>query len=371
MLDEKAYDFRYHFLYFDQTDEYDSDGEVLTSVYDKKFTLMDHDFMFNYGLTSNLEMQTDLKIRQIKGSLSSRTNHYEASNSGVESLKGEILYNLGVFQKINYGLSLFYRQTFYSTEKKLLGLFSLNDEEIALGDDGSEYGGGVFFSAGNSRQKNQFLYDGELQFVSPPNDLASEMHYQLGAHYIFSQFMVSVGLKGIFNISSDEYSDDPANKPVNSAQNYTSLFNSINRSFTAPYLGMTYAFENFSLGLSYSQKLSPISTDNGHEIVFSLTSEKKSQKSLNDKINKFKEYHLEASIIKISKNSSFLKIDIGLEQEVEKGKIFDIFLTNFNGGNEIIGEAIVYEVGADWSILKVLKKYKNTELKIGMTVRGN
>ena len=87
---------------------------------------------------------------------------------GMEEL-GEIIYAFKPYSDWKYGASLFYRQTLYSHDKALAQTFA--KDTIELGDDGSEYGGGIFFSKG----LRGWVVDGELAFASPANDLASEV----------------------------------------------------------------------------------------------------------------------------------------------------------------------------------------------------
>ena len=88
------------------------------------------------------------------------------------------------------------------------------------------------------------------------------------------------------------------------------------------------------------------------------------------KIDAFKEYHVDGSVLKVSARGNFLRIDQGLSTDVEKGMKFDIYQTDYFGGNELVASGIVYQVGADWSVIKLLKKYKEITILPGFAARG-
>ncbi len=84
----------------------------------------------------------------------------------------------------------------------------------------------------------------------------------------------------------------------------------------------------------------------------------------------FKEYVVDGSVLKVSARGNFIRIDQGLSTDVEKGMKFDIYQTDYFGGNVLVASGIAYEVGADWSIIKLVKKYKEIEIKPGFAARG-
>ena len=88
------------------------------------------------------------------------------------------------------------------------------------------------------------------------------------------------------------------------------------------------------------------------------------------KIDAFKEYHVDGSVLKVSARGNFIRIDQGLSTDVEKGMKFDIYQTDYFGGNVLVASGVAYDVGADWSVIKLLKKYKEIEIKPGFAARG-
>ncbi len=88
------------------------------------------------------------------------------------------------------------------------------------------------------------------------------------------------------------------------------------------------------------------------------------------KLSEFKEYGIDASIIKTSPRGLFIKIDHGVAQDVEKGMRFDIYKTDYFGGNLLIAEAVAFEVGNDWAILKVVKTFRDVPIEKGQAARS-
>ena len=74
--------------------------------------------------------------------------------------------------------------------------------------------------------------------------------------------------------------------------------------------------------------------------------------------------------LKVSPRGKFVKIDRGVASDVEKGMKFDIYRTDYFGGNKLMATGVVYQAGADWSIVKLVKKYGAGSLKKGDTARG-
>jgi hypothetical protein len=73
-------------------------------------------------------------------------------------------------------------------------------------------------------------------------------------------------------------------------------------------------------------------------------------------IESFKEYEVEATVVRISPRGIFIKIDKGVGDDVSKGMVMDIFQFDYMGGNILTARGIVYEVDADSSVIKVVKK---------------
>jgi hypothetical protein len=208
-----------------------------------------------------------------------------------------------------------------------------------------------------------------LSYVSPPNNLSQEIDYKLEGLYQPSSYGIVFGLSGIKSLNKDPYANDPALKPK-IALGGTSLFNSTNRELMATYLGLNYDFQKFNFESKVGTIMSGVSTDKGIFFVFAINFGSKGQSKESVKVESFKEYTIDGSVLKVSARGSFVKIDQGLSTDVEKGMGFDIYQTDYFGGNVLVASGIAYEVGSDWSIIKLTKKYKEIEIKPGFAARG-
>ncbi len=89
-------------------------------------------------------------------------------------------------------------------------------------------------------------------------------------------------------------------------------FNSVNRSWSAPYGGI-----NIALGREWRvegkvyNKISGTSTDLGSGVLVSLIKRVSEAKSFEKKDAAFKEYTVEASVVKLSKSGNVVVIDAG------------------------------------------------------------
>lgn len=365
LLRNKGYELKYNLRYFSQAARFDMDGNELENTDENTFSLMDHDFEVSYGLGNSLELKGLFRARAVSGTKLVSNETVEANEMGPESIGGEILYSFKPIKNWKYGVSLFYRQTLYTVEKGLPGSF--NDKTVlTLGDDGSEYGGGFFFSNGSK----DWIMDGELQAVSPSNNISREVRYRLGVNYKTISWAFISGIEGVYAIGDDEFTDSPTTKPISAASNYTSLFDSINRQFVKPYVGINYAFKSFMVGLRGQTTMNPVSTDSGTEVLLTISTQSMGETAEKLKVERFKDYIIDGAVLKVSGRGNFIKIDQGLQSDVEKGKTFDIYQTDYFGGNELVAEGVVYEVGSDWSIIKLTKKYKNIEIRPGFSARG-
>ena len=118
-----------------------------------------------------------------------------------------------------------------------------------------------------------------------------------------------------------------------------------------------------------SQVMSGVSTDKATNFLVSLTYNAGGTSSSQTFENKFKEYSTEATIIKVSPRGVFFKLDKGLSSDVVKGARADIYKSDYFGENVLLGSGFIYESGPDWSIVKVVKKFKRLPIEKGYTVR--
>ena len=344
-----------------QTASYlDQDGEEVEMAADSDFRMMDLDLAVSYGVSSNIEITGFGRVRNVNSSFATTS----ATKSGPESIGVYAKYAFAPLGEARYALGVHYSQTLYKNELYATAVTIPTDEAI-LGDSGSEYGIDLLFSHGKKAMK----WNARIGYNNAPNDMSEEILFKFEGLYQWTKFALFAGVEGIVSLKTDPFTDNPSAKPLQ-ANGATRLFNAINRERTIPYGGFTYGFYKFLLTMKGSTIYQGKSTDKGNraEIGISWASEGITKESI--KIDSFKEYTIDGSVLKVSARGNFLRIDQGLSTDVEKGMRFDVYQTDYFGGNVLVASGIVYEVGSDWSVIKLTKKYKEIEIKPGFAARG-
>lgn len=360
LLNAKAYSIEAAASVFTTSAYYDVNGTKEPMAPDSTYRMIDTDLKISYGISSNLEASLFAKIR----SVSSSDGTDDASNVGPESVGLEGKYAFEPINAIRYAVGFRYRQTLYTNTRYTLPQVPPVDEVI-LGDDGSEYG--VDFYA--TYRGRPWILDFKIGYNSPPNELSSEILYKLEARYQFTKLGLFAGVEGIYSLKRDQFTDTPELKPVLSI-GQSNQFNSINREKMAPYMGMHYAFDKFLFFLKGQTIVAGKSTDKGSLGMAGISWDSIGETAESVKIESFKEYNIDGAVLKVSARGNFIKIDQGLSTDVEKGAKFDIYQTDYFGGNLLVASGVVYEVGSDWAVIKLTKKYKEIEIRPGFAARG-
>lgn len=360
LLNAKAYSVNSSASMFQTTSYYDYEGVEQEMADGDEYQMINVDFSVSYGLSRNLEVTGMGRFR----SVTSTANNVSASNSGPESLGVEIKYGFPQMEKSRWAIGAHYRQTLYSNAS-YDATVQVPTEEIILGDAGSEYGVDVYYTYVG----NPFKIDAKFGYSSPANNLSAELNYKLEGMYTFSKLGLFAGVEGIYSLKKDEFGDTPLLKPPQSV-GASRLFHSINREVIAPYVGANYAFSKFIIGVRGQTIVKGVSTDRGNAGMLTVGWNSDGVTAESVKIDAFKEYHVDGSVLKVSARGNFIRIDQGLSTDVEKGMKFDIYQTDYFGGNVLVASGVAYDVGADWSVIKLLKKYKEIEIKPGFAARG-
>lgn len=360
LLNPSAYSINTNASVFQTSGFYDTEGVEEELIDGNEYRLIDVDLAISYGVSKNLELTAMGRFRQV----SSTVGEEVTEKSGPESLAVEAKYSFARIGNLRYAVGVHYRQTLYTNEN-YIDTSTIPADEIVLGDSGSEYGVDLYMTYANSPWK----LDGKVGYSSPANNLSAEVNYKLEAMYRFDKFGLLGGVEGIYSLKKDEFTDEPGRKAIQTTGG-TRLFNSINRERVAPYLGANYSFEKFIMAVKGQSVMSGTSTDKGSTISLSIGWSSDGVTPESVKIDAFKEYQVDGSVLKVSARSNFVRIDQGLSTDVEKGMKFDIYQTDYFGGNVLVATGIVYEIGADWSIIKLVKKYKEIEIKPGFAARG-
>ena len=360
LLNPEAYSINAATKVFQTSAFYDNEGVETTLADGNEYRLIDVDFSLSYGISKSLELTGFGRFRNV----SSTINEVATTNSGPESVGVEAKYAFAPVGKTRWAFGAHYRQTLYSEESYDQGA-QVPIEEIILGDSGSEYGFDLYIT----HPVNSFKWDAKIGYSSPANNLSDEVNYKFEGLYRMSKLGLLAGIDGIFSLKKDPYGDLPTTKPLQST-GASHMFNSINREFVAPYIGANYAFDKVLATVKGQTIMSGTSTDKGSAFIFGLTWSSAGETPEAVKETSFKEYQIEGSVLKVSARGNFIRIDQGLSTDVEKGMKFDVYQTDYFGGNVLVASGTVYDVGADWSIIKLTKKYKEIEIKPGFAARG-
>ena len=355
--------------YFFSTKRKDVLGDVLLFNEGESFERVQAQLTGRYGYGERLELYSVVRWR-FNRSLAALTGE-EAGETLEVTIKGEESFLLGfkyaflLGKKLQSSLDFGLRQTFYTNEEYPPPLTPPNDQ-LVLGDSGDEWTLGLRMAI----PLTPGLYlGGSVAYVSPPNPLSPEVEYALESARAWQNWSFLIGFKGIASLGKSPYSDDPESRPVLS-QGSTHLFNSVNRQYISPYVGLNVLLFNMRLEFKVSQRMAGISTDEGIEMLGTLVWNSRGVATSQRRVYEYKEYYVEATVIKVSPQKKLLKIDKGLGQEVEKGMSLDVYKTDFFGGNILVASGKVLEVGGDWAIVKLVKRYRPIKIKPGFTVRG-
>ncbi len=360
LLNPRAHLIQFSGNYFKSSGNYDTEGVLSSLPAGYAYSIMNSDFKLRYGWTKRIEAAVSARLR----SVSSTDDVNTINKTGAESAAVFLKYSFPEVNNLKSALGVRYRQTLY-TNTKYDPPQNAPTAEVVLGDDGSEYAVELFTTYTSS--KLQFI--GNFSYQKPVNHLSTEILYKLESQYKFTDITLLGGLEGNFSLKDDTYTENPSQKPTVS-KGSTNLVNSINREYMAPFIGMNYSFSKWAIGGLIQKVISGKSTDAGTLLAFNISTGTEGVTPEAIKIDTFKEYSIESSVLKVSARGNFLRIDQGLSSDIEKGMRFDIYQTDYFGGNVLVATGIAVEVGADWSVVKLTKKYKEIEIKPGFAARG-
>lgn len=341
---------------------YDVEGNEVEQGENDSFSRQDFDISFGYGLTREIELRAGGRYRN----QSSETATETRSASGLESIFIGAKYGLAPVRSWKFAVSGEARYSPYTPED-YTSTSEYPADEMELGDGGPEItlkGHTSYHLSGN------WYLSGELGYRIPGNSLSHEIVYDAELAYSGESWLLTGGFTGIKSMNGSEYSDTPASKPLQNTGT-TALYNSVDRERMSLVGAVGYAWNpNWLIRVGGEQVLSGRSTDNYQALTLGVTWNSSGVSREEQKISTFKEYHVEATVIKVSPRGAFIKIDKGLSQDVEKGMPFDIYKSDYFGGNELVATGVVYESQSDTAIVKLTKKYKQIPVVKGFIARG-
>jgi len=359
MLNKSSYAIRIKTLWHETLSYFDLYGNPASKSSDASYSLYDMTLETEYGLGPRLSLGGYVRLRTI----SSQTAQFVANRTGAESARLFVKYAFPRYQNQFFAIGLRYGQSFY-TNSFYAPNVTLPQSPLALGDDGSEYGIDLMYAY----LAKSFRFDFKLAYNNPPNQLSRETTIDARLLYDLGKFILGPTIQSNISFNDDEFKDAPQLKGKIVA-GQTLMFNSINRSWLKPGFTIGYDFKTFNLLLNYSQTIKGKSTDKAQLISLNLNFTTEGETEEKKIVEKFKDYLFEGSVTAIS-SSQKVKIDQGLNADVEKGMKVDFYIVDYFGGNILIAQGIVESVGSDFSMVKIHRRITEDEIKVGLQVRG-
>jgi hypothetical protein len=366
-IKRKAYRVESQTSLLQSASSFDASGKQVAFQEGEAFAMVNTSLGMYYGWTNEVELGASLRYRMVGiNSLETSSNSIISNRaSGLESIQSLVRYKFKPIKNFYYSAQFAFRYALYKNKEydstKPLDF-------MVLGDGGSEIEVGLNTSYLFSESLHSL--SAKLFFRNPGTTLSEEILTQVQGNLQYSKLGIYAGLEYLLSLKKDEFKDNPTQKPsIGEAQ--TEMFNSVNRSWMAPYVGVSYKIgDSWMFALDYKKAISGISVDAFQAISFSLFYSVDKKVEIKEAHEKFKNYSKEAYILKISDKKKYFLIDQGLSSGIKQGMYFDIYDFDYKGQNTLIARAVVVEVKASKSGLQVLKYYSKTEIKEGMAARG-
>ncbi len=348
------------------TSTFDSKGKEFEFVDDEGFSSLEGELAGSYGATDQMQFGLNAVYRKNSANviLAGDTTSSEASISGAQAVGGTITYAFKPVERMHYALEGFYRYTPYANT---VWDGTEANKDLVLGDDGNDFGAGLLMgyvhAGGNA-------LGFKMGYRRPGKELSPEINWALEGALVWSRATLLAGVEGVSSLNQDAYTKDPQNKPVVNTGG-SQLYNSINRQYLAPYVGVSVALgKEWRLEAKYQQVMQARSYDSGDLMVLSLA-RRAQPKAAREVDKRFKEYDLEATVKKVSPKKQFVIIDKGLAADVQKGMKFDFYFSDYLGGNVLIARGVVIQVTADQAVVQLTTRYSaKHEIKEGTFARG-
>lgn len=368
-LQRGGYELKATGRFWNSLSRYDQDRKETEYQDGEGFSYMEGEFLGKIAATSELQFTGGVNFRQNRADIEEPAASGEIeriTSSGIQSLIAGMQYSFKPIERLHYSLEGFGRFMTYGNSA-FDAATDNRTENLVLGDEGPDYGAALIVSY--AHPSDRFLtFRGAYR--RPGKDLSGELNWLVEGAVAWRYFALILGADGVYSLNQDPYTDDPENKPtVNTGG--TALYNSINRQYVAPYAGFNIALgKSWRIEARYQQVLNARSYDTGSLVTVALARRVDSNPSIMiDK--KFKEYDIEASITKISPKKQYVIIDKGLSSDVTKGTRFDIFHTDYLGGNVLLATGVVTDSNADQAVLRITARFSNKhQIKEGTIVRG-
>lgn len=364
-LNDGAYQLNLNTSYFLPSLHSDYNGTLISFDEGESYQRADLNFIGSYGISKNLEMSAGIRGRYIISTEVINAEDTVFTKSGIESVLAQIKYSFPVEDGFQYSFEANYRKALYSNEEYNP---AEDRQTVVLGDGGTDVSVGLGLTWYTSSQN---FFSGRFLYRNPAEHLSSEIYSEIEGAIVWPAFTMLVGVENIYSMNQDPYADDPNSKPQMS-NGSTYEYNSINRSWLAPYVGLHFATgQTGRIEFKAKSKVSGVSTDLGNEYTISFikrTFGKDNSFAMKDAA--FKEYKYDGVVTKITKDRKAVVIDIGLKKGIEKGDKVDFYHFDYLGGNQLIASGYAIKVGLSKSIVKITKRYSKIRVEEGTVARS-
>lgn len=354
--------------YFGTTKIADKDGAKTNLSDGAAHSKIDGDLMGRYGVTDQLELVGGVRYRYINTAFSDDfgggSEKFELTTSGMESFLVGAKYGFRAIDGFKFGVDGYYR---YATYSNKLYDGSSEPEEVAFGEGSRDYGvGGIL----EYKTKSENIFEAKVQYRSPGETLSKELFSLLRFGMVWTRFSLYAGLESVTSMGNDPHTGDLDNKEL-VFNGSSGLFNSVNRQWTAPFMGMGIAMgDKWRLTLQSTFVTEGRSTDLGSRFLFSITRRAdKKPNAFAQKNNKFKQYRVEGVVEKLSKSRKVVVVDKGKKDGVEEGMKVDFFYFDFQGENKLIATGKVMKLKYGKSLVQVIKRYSRRRVEKGTVAR--
>ena len=366
-LSEGGNELTFETIIFQTTGVVTEEGIGFQLAEDNYYQRYDFNFKWAYGFTDDFEGYTGFGARYIQAQDNSTG---ETANYNQGALTSALLgFKYGFKERNGFKLTLegYYQKALFENEE--YQILAQAPDDISMGDDTREIAVGLnMFSRSDS---NNYL-TGSFFYRDPSQKLSSEILSNVAYNLAWKYFSFGVGLENNFSLETDSYSNDPENKPQTN-NGPSEYFNSVNRSWTAPYAQMNLYFGgNWRLESRYAQVTTGNSTDKGPRITLALVKRDgvdKAKRSFKRTDRAFKQYKVEGLVTKVASSKKACIIDKGLVEGVERGQQVDFYHFDYVDGNRLIGSGIVARAEASRSLVKIVRKYSKKRVEEGTVAR--
>ncbi|WP_412471399.1 hypothetical protein [Halobacteriovorax sp. RT-1-4] len=337
----------------------DSEGNEVVYNDDVSYNLLDANIDYQYAIMPKFQLLAGLKGRYVSSGDTLETQ----TTAGLESFYVGAFYAFDKMHGKDFAVNALYRFRPYTVDT-FSG--SAPSDELILGDGGNDLELNFLAKFESTKWTS---YDFKVGYRIPGAPISSEIIFdaRLVKHYVDWAFWLSAN--GVYSLGGDEYTDNPNAKPV-VASGYTSRWNSINRQFlNLDVSAQTLFGKKYLAYATVGAKVVGTSTDKDFYTTLGLTWTTGGVTAQQKFEESFKEYSVEANVIKVSPRGVFIKIDHGSLDDIQVGNIVDIYKTDYFGGNILVAQGKVYEVSSASSIIKVVARYRKVPIEKGFAAR--